>query len=163
MPFTGDRIHDWRVVEAKQGRRVKNGTGQWVDETVVELVKGHNHIRGEGQDGIDPELVLGRCVTAALAEDLRVATEAGEFDRALPLADQLDRHERRQRVREVTAAVQRVERRIANKLLLKAVKQLHGDLPKAGHIPIGPATVKGTVSYDEGNQRVVRDLGEAGR
>jgi hypothetical protein len=166
MPFTGESIHDWRVAKAIKGRRPTHALGfaDWCDEPVVELVKGHNHIRGEGQQGIDPDLVLGRCVTAALTEDIRVSQEAGDYDVALSLADQLDRHERRQKVREVTYAVQRVERRVANLLLFRAVARLHGRLPNIRHpelvalppgkLLLGPATQKGTISGTKDDPRV---------
>lgn len=154
MPFTGEVIHGWRVATNKEGRRPLHGIGfvAHVDEPVVELVKGHNHIRGMGQDGIDPSLVLGRCITAALTEDLRVAEEAGDFDIAVPLAVQLDRQKRAQKVREVAAAVERVERRIANALLYKAIRMR--DMPP-GKLLVGPATQKGTVSGTKDDPRVV--------
>jgi hypothetical protein len=75
MPFTGEDIYGWRIAEATNGRNTKDGTGRWVDEVVVELVKGQRHIRCEGQHGIDPKIVLGRAVKAAIEDDLRDAKE----------------------------------------------------------------------------------------
>lgn len=154
MPFTGETIHGWRVAKAIDGRRPLHGVGfvAHVDEPVVELVKGHNHIRGTGQEDIDPSLVLDRCVTAALTEDLRVADEAGDYDISFGLADTLERQKRAQKVREVAFAVQRVERRIANALLFKAIRQR--DMPP-GNLLVGTATVKGTISGTEDDPRVV--------
>lgn len=162
MPFTGETIHGWRVATNVDGRRPLHGTGfvAHVDEPVVELVKGHNHIRGTGQDGIDPSLVLGRCVTAALAEDLRVAEDAGDFDIAFVLAGQLERQKRAQKVREVAAAVQRVERRIANALLYRAIR--HRDMPP-GRLLVGTATQKGTISGTKDDPRVVAYNQQKGR
>jgi hypothetical protein len=155
MPFTGETIHGWRIAKNVEGRRPLHGVGfvAHVDEPVVELVKGHNHIRGQAQEGIDPQLVLGRCVTAALTEDLRVADEAGDYDVALVLAHTLERQKRAQKVREVAAAVQRVERRIANALLYRAIRQR--DMPP-GRLLVGPATQEGTISGSENDPRVVR-------
>jgi hypothetical protein len=154
MPFTGESIHGWRVAKNVEGRRPLHGVGfvAHVDEPVVELVKGHNHIRGQAQEGIDPQLVLGRCVTAALTEDLRVADEAGDYDVAFVLANTLERQKRAQKVKEVAAAVQRVERRIANALLYRAIQRR--DMPP-GTLLVGPATQKGTISGTEDDQRVV--------
>lgn len=159
MPFTGETVHGWRVATNVDGRRPLHGVGfvAHVDEPVVELVKGHNHIRATGQDGIDPSLVLGRCVTAALSEDLRVADEAGDFDVAFGVADALERQKRAQKVREVAFAVQRVERRIANALIFRAVGRLRSLPPPMppGALLVGPATRKGTISGTETDPRVV--------
>lgn len=162
MPFTGETVYGWRVATNVDGRRPLHGVGfvAHVDEPVVELVKGHSHIRGEGQDGIDPSLVMGRCVTAALTEDLRVADAAGDVDIAIGLADTLERHTRSHKVREVAYAVQRVERRIANALLFRAIR--NRDMP-AGRLLVGTATVKGTISGTEDDPRVVAYRRQSGR
>lgn len=162
MPFTGETIHGWRVATNVDGRRPLHGVGfvAHVDEPIVELVKGHNHIRGTGQEDIDPSLVLDRCVTAALTEDLRVADEAGDYDVAFGLADTLERQKRATKVREVAYAVQRVERRIANALLFKAIRRR--DMPP-GKLLVGPATRKGFISGTKNDPRVVAYQRNQGR
>lgn len=154
MSFTGQKIHGWRVATNVEGRRPIHGVGfvAHVDEPIVELVKGHNHIRGKAQEGTDPSIILDRCVTAALTEDLRVADEGGNFDVSIVLTDQLDRHKRAAKVREVAYAVQRVERRIANQLLVKAIR--HRDMPP-GRLLAGPSTQRGFISGTSKDPRVV--------
>ena len=68
---------------------------------VVELVKGHRHIRIRGQDApvrIDPDTLIGRAVRYALRDDIRDAIERRAFDEVFRLTDLLDRHERWLRV-----------------------------------------------------------------
>jgi phytoene dehydrogenase-like protein len=92
MPFTGDSIYGWRIAIDRNGRNTKDGTGRWVDEVVVELVKGQRHIRCEGQHGIDPKIVLGRAVKAAIEDDLREAQERQDGAEAVRIVTVLEQH-----------------------------------------------------------------------
>ncbi len=110
MAFTGDTVHGWRIAKMMDGRRPMHGTGvaAWVDEVVVELVKGQRHIRAKGQQGIDPQVVLARAVTAALADDLRELHLLGRSDEFAALHQVFITHERQRKLYENGWMVQRM-------------------------------------------------------
>lgn len=112
MAFTGESAHGWRIAKMVDGRRPMHGTGlaAWVDEVVVELVKGHNHIRAKGAQGIDPEIVLMRAITSALAEDLRQLHILGRSDEFAALNRVFVQHERNRKLYENGWAVERMKR-----------------------------------------------------
>jgi hypothetical protein len=55
------------------GHNTNDGTGRYVDQIVIELVKGQRHIECTGQQDIDPEIVIMRAITAALHDDKKTA------------------------------------------------------------------------------------------
>lgn len=127
MVLTGDTIHGWRVAKLKDGRRPMHGIGAaaWVDEPAVELIKGNRHVRATGQQGIDPNIVLARAVTAALQDDIRELTQAGKLDELVILTRIYNDHEVFRKIRE----------------------RGHRPLTKGGAIfRAGTATSKGTLS-----------------
>ena len=126
MTFTGDTVHGWRIAAMKDGRRPMHGTGvaAWVDEPVIELVKGHRHIRAKGQQGIDPDILLGRAITAALKDDMREANERKDIPECVRLSTLLIEHERLRKIRENGWAASRV-------------------IGKAARMTIAPAGAKG--------------------
>jgi hypothetical protein len=128
MPFTGEVIHGWRIARMTDGRRPMHGTGvaAWVDEPVIELVKGHRHIRAKGQAGIDPEIVLGRALHAALVDDHREAWERQEFEDADRIADALLLHERIREIRENGWAARRVNAKAARMKINAATSSAKG-------------------------------------
>lgn len=111
MTFTGDIIHGWRVATMKDGRRPMHGTGiaAWVDEPVIELVKGQRHIRAKGQQGIDPYIVLMRAVSAALLDDLRELHILGRSDEFEMLRQTFTQHEQHRKVCENGWTVERMK------------------------------------------------------
>lgn len=111
MPFTGETVHGWRIAKMTEGRRPMHGTGfaAWVDEVVVELVKGDRHIRATGQQGIDPQIVLGRAITSALLDDLRELHILGRSDEFAALHRVFTRHERQRKIRENGWMVERMK------------------------------------------------------
>lgn len=100
MPFTEDVYYGWRVAKHFEGRNTNDGTQRWVEEFVVELVKGQRHIEAKGQDGIDPEIVLLRALTYGLHDDIREAQESGDLDLVNSLHLQLSEHETRREILE---------------------------------------------------------------
>jgi hypothetical protein len=110
VAFTGDTVYGWRIAKMVDGRRPMHGTGfaAWVDEPVVELVKGHRHIRAKGEQGIDPQIVLARAITAALADDMRELHLLGRSEEFAALARVFTQHERQRKVYENGWAVQRM-------------------------------------------------------
>jgi hypothetical protein len=100
MAFTGDSVYGWRIAKVMDGRRPVHGTGfaAWVNEPVVELVKGHRHIRAKGEQGIDPQIVLMRAVSAALADDMRELHILGREDEFAALHRVFVQHERNRKV-----------------------------------------------------------------
>lgn len=110
MAFTGDTVYGWRIAKMMDGRRPMHGTGvaAWVDEVVVELVKGQRHIRAKGEQGIDPQVVLARAVTAALADDLRELHLLGRSDEFAALHEVFVKHERQRKLYENGWMVQRM-------------------------------------------------------
>jgi hypothetical protein len=111
MAFTGDTVYGWRIAKMMDGRRPVHGTGfaAWVDEPVVELVKGHRHIRAKGEQGIDPQIVLARAITAALADDLRELHLLGRSDEFAALARVFNAHERQRKIQENGWMVERMK------------------------------------------------------
>ena len=96
----------------KDGRRPMHATGiaAWVDEPVVELVKGHRHIRAKGQQGINPEVVLMRAVSAALLDDLRELHIIGRSDEFAVLHQVFVEHDARRKIMENGWMVERMKR-----------------------------------------------------
>lgn len=129
MPFTGEVIHGWRIARMVDGRRPMHGIGfaAWVDEPVVELVKGQNHIRAKGAQGINPEIVLARAVSAGLAEDLRQLHILGRTDEFAALHRVYVKHERKRKILENGWATQLM-------------------IDNGARFGAGTATSKGTVS-----------------
>ncbi len=110
MSFTGETVHGWRIATLTAGRRPPHATGlaAWVDEVVIELVKGDRHIHARGQHGIDPQVVLGRAITSALLDDLRDARERGAYEEGERIALAFLDHERTRKLRESGYAAGRV-------------------------------------------------------
>jgi hypothetical protein len=110
MAFTGDTVHGWRIAKMTDGRRPIHGPGPaaWVDEPVVELVKGHRHIRATGEDGIDPKILLFRAVKSALADDLRDLHTLGREDEFAVLLEVFKKHEQQRKLYENGWMVQRM-------------------------------------------------------
>lgn len=98
MPFTSDEYYGWRMALRYEGHHANDGTGRYIDQVVIELVKGQRHIVCTGQQGIDTGLVLMRAITAALHDDIREATERGED--TIPLIEDLRQHEVRREFEE---------------------------------------------------------------
>jgi hypothetical protein len=92
------------------GRRPLHGPGiaAWVDEPVVELVKGDRHIRAKGQEGIDPVILLMRAITSALLDDLRELQILGRSDEFAILHQEFTKHERQRKIKENGWATQRM-------------------------------------------------------
>lgn len=95
MAFTGEVVYGWRIAKMKDGRRPVHaiGAAAWVDEPVIELVKGDRHIRSKGQQGIDPQIVLLRAISAALADDLKQLHVLGRTDEFTQLRWIFAKHE----------------------------------------------------------------------
>jgi hypothetical protein len=98
MPFTGDEYYGWRMASRYTGHHTNDGTGRYVDQLVIELVKGQRHIECIGQQGIDPDIVLMRAITAALHDDIREATGQGED--VASLIETLRQHEVQRELKE---------------------------------------------------------------
>jgi hypothetical protein len=98
MAFTGDEHYGWRVATFIDGHNTSDGTGRWVDEVVIELVKGQRHIECKGQHGIDPAIVLNRALSAALLDDIREAVDQNED--TSKIVDAYRRHEIQREVNE---------------------------------------------------------------
>ena len=120
MAFTGEVYYGWRVASHIEGRRTRDGTGRWVDEVVIELVKDDRNIHATGQDGIDPEIVLLRALGYGLRDDLREATERGDIDIAMQIEATLAAHDARTEVKLNGYVTQRALVRIAKAAALKA-------------------------------------------
>lgn len=112
MTATGDILHGWRVHQSVHRRTVFGGEGRlhlrFVSHPIVELVKGQRHVRAEGQDGIDPQIVLDQALTRALEDDLREARLTGEPARIAALTTTLAAHQRQADVRRNALAARRV-------------------------------------------------------
>lgn len=98
MPFTGDISYGWRMAVRYTGHNTNDGTGRYVDQIVIELVKGQRHIECTGQQDIDPEIVIMRAITAALHDDIREARERGEDTDFI--VDALRKHEIQREIKE---------------------------------------------------------------